>query len=333
VSQETDAFISQADLNNLAFSNEIKINDNDASQNFPHIIIHDNYIHSVWVDQSLGNPDIYYGVSEFGSTLMRNVQKVNRNVEDSYVIQSDSKLLWVGNTLYCTWSDRRSGTNQVYLSKADLYPDYPYFEMTSINYNEIQGDLDGVINPGETISLIVNLEIPSNWYVGGEDIFITISANEDYIEIENNELFIGEMEPGDEFENSDDPIIISFNENIPPDDYQINLAIESNTIQDFIISLDVSLQQFGFPLEIFSMIKSSPLIMDINNDGSNEVIFGDYSGIVHVFNNNGTEIIDGTFPYDTGNQIWGSPAGADLNGDDSLNVLDIVLLVNIILQG
>jgi len=315
VTQETDAFISQADLNNLAFSNEININDNDASQNFPHIIMHDNYIHSVWVDQSLGNPDIYYGVSEFGSTLMRNVQKVNRNVEDSYVIQSDSKLLWVGNTLYCTWSDRRSGTNQVYLSKADLYPDYPYFEMTSVNYDEIQGDLDGVINPGETISLIVNLEIPSNWYVGGEDIFITISANEDYIEIENNELFIGEMEPGDEFENSDDPIIISFNENIPPDDYQINLAIESNTIQDFIISLDVSLQQFGFPLEIFSMIKSSPLIMDINNDGSNEVIFGDYSGIVHVFNNNGTEIIDGTFPYDTGNQIWGSPAGADLNGD------------------
>jgi hypothetical protein len=55
--------------------------------------------------------------------------------------------------------------------------------------------------------------------------------------------------------------------------------------------------------------------MDINNDGSNEVIFGDYSGIVHVFNNDGTEIIDGTFPYDTGNQIWGSPAGADLNGD------------------
>ena len=315
VTQETDAFISQADLNNLAFSNEFNINDNDASQNFPHIIMHDNYIHSVWVDQSLGNPDIYYGVSEFGSTLMRNVQKVNQNVEDSYVIQSDAKLLWVGNTLYCTWSDRRSGNNQVYLSKADLYPDYPYFEMTSVNYDEIQGDFDGVINPGETISLIINFEIPANWYVGGEDIFITISANEDYIELENDELFVGEMQPGDEYENSDDPIIISFNENTPPDDYQINLAIESNIIQNFTISLDVSLQQFGFPLEISSMIKSSPLIMDLDNDGSNEVIFGDYSGIIHVFNNDGTEIIDGTFPYDTGNQIWGSPAGADLNGD------------------
>jgi hypothetical protein len=78
VTQETDAFISQADLNNLAFSNEFNINDNDASQNFPHIIMHDNYIHSVWVDQSLGNPDIYYGVSELGSTLMRNVQKIGR---------------------------------------------------------------------------------------------------------------------------------------------------------------------------------------------------------------------------------------------------------------
>ena len=157
--------------------------------------------------------------------------------------------------------------------------------MTFVNYDEIQGDFDGVINPGETISLIINFEIPANWYVGGEDIFITISANEDYIELENDELFVGEMQPGDEYENSDDPIIISFNENTPPDDYQINLAIESNIIQNFTISLDVSLQQFGFPLEISSMIKSSPLIMDINNDGSNEVIFGDYSGIIHVFNN------------------------------------------------
>ena len=137
----------------------------------------------------------------------------------------------------------------------------------------------------------------------------------DYIEIENNELFVGEMEPGDEFENSDDPIIISFSENTPPDDYQIQLAIESNVIQDFSISLDVSLQQFGFPLEIGSMIKSCPLIIDLNNDGSNEVIFGDYSGVIHVFNYDGTEVFDGTFPYDTGSQIWASPAGADLNGD------------------
>ena len=315
VAQETDSFFSTADLANLIFSDETNLNNSGASQNFPHIIMHDNYIHSVWVDQSLGNPDIFYGVTEFGSTLMGNVQKVNQNVEDSYVIQSDAKLLWVENTLYCTWSDRRSGNNQVYLSKADLYPDYPYFELNSVNYDEIQGDLDGVINPGETISLFINLEIPSNWYIGGEDIFITISANEDYIEIENNELFVGEMEPGDEFENSDDPIIISFSENTPPDDYQIQLAIESNVIQDFSISLDVSLQQFGFPLEIGSMIKSCPLIIDLNNDGSNEVIFGDYSGVIHVFNYDGTEVFDGTFPYDTGSQIWASPAGADLNGD------------------
>lgn len=315
VTQGANAFFSRANLANLSFANEVMVNDTEASQNYPHIVMHDNYIHSVWVDQSLGNPDIYYGVSKIGSDFMMNIQKVNQNVEDSYIMQGDAKLLWVENSLYCVWSDRRTGNNQAFMAKADLYPDYPYFEMNAFNFDEIQGDLDGVINPGETIALIVNIEIPSNWFVGGEDIFITISANEEFVEIENDELFVGEMEPGDEFENSDDPIIISFNDDTPPADYQINLAVESNVIQDFSINLDISLQQFGFPLEIFSMIKSSPLIMDLNNDGTNEVIFGDYSGIVHIFNDDGSEIIDETFPYDTGNQIWGSSAGADLNDD------------------
>ena len=322
VTQESDAFISFSDLQSLAFSNEINVNNTEELQNFPHIIMHENYIHSVWVDQSLGNPDIYYGVTEFGSGLMRNLQKVNQNNEDSYIMQADAMLLWVENTLYCSWSDRRSGTYQVYLAAADLYPDYPYFELNSVSYEESQGDFDQMINPGESVSLIINLVIPASWYVGGEDIFITITGDESFVEIENDELFVGEMEPGDEYDNSDEPVSISFANDAPPGNYQFNLSIESNVTQEFSFNIEVTLQQYGFPLEIAAMVRSSPIVVDIDNNGRNEVIFGDYNGIIHVINDDGTEVIDETFPFDTGNQIWGSPAAADLDGD---GLIDFVI--------
>ena len=102
VSQNSDAFISTSDLAGLSFTNEINVNNTEQAQNHPHILMHDNYIHSVWIDQSEGNPDIYYGVSEFGSGTIRNLQKVNQNSEDSYIMQADPILLWVGNSLYCT---------------------------------------------------------------------------------------------------------------------------------------------------------------------------------------------------------------------------------------
>ncbi len=46
-----------------------------------------------------------------------------------------------------------------------------------------------------------------------------------------------------------------------------------------------------------------------------EIIVGDNNGFVRIYNADGSEVEDGTFPYDTGNQIWGSAAAADMDGD------------------
>ena len=51
--------------------------------------------------------------------------------------------------------------------------------------------------------------------------------------------------------------------------------------------IDVSLNQQGFPFDADSQIKSSPVVIDLTNDGNNEIIFGDYSGLVHVLDHNG----------------------------------------------
>ena len=61
-------------------------------------------------------------------------------------------------------------------------------------------------------------------------------------------------------------------------------------------------------------LNSSPLIIDLDNDGIQEVVFGDYAGNVRIIKD-GMELNNETFPYDTGNQIWGSISGADMDLD------------------
>ena len=62
--------------------------------------------------------------------------------------------------------------------------------------------------------------------------------------------------------------------------HQSYLSDNNDTyIVDFTIILDVSLNQFGFPFQTESTVESSPAIIDIDNDGVNEIIFGDYSEI------------------------------------------------------
>ena len=60
----------------------------------------------------------------------------------------------------------------------------------------------------------------------------------------------------------------------------------------------------------------------VDNDGVDEIISADKAGVIHVFENDGMEWSDDTFPYylnDT--QIWGSPAVGDLDGDNNPDVV------------
>ena len=65
---------------------------------------------------------------------------------------------------------------------------------------------------------------------------------------------------------------------------------------------------------------SSPVIGDIDNDGSNEIVVGSITGNVYVLNgNNGADMSN--FPVNTGRDIWSTPAIVDLDGDSIKEVV------------
>jgi len=79
----------------------------------------------------------------------------------------------------------------------------------------------------------------------------------------------------------------------------------------------------GFPVKIGGKIFSSPAVVDINNDGYDEIIVGTYPSLV---NNSGLYVIDRHgriipgWPQLTGQEILASPAFADFDGDKNMEI-------------
>ena len=201
------------------------------------------------------------------------------------------------------------------------------FVQTTISGISNDNDNDGVLNPGESALIHLSLNVasgPSN----AENVVGMLSSELDWVHFSPSTIDIGSLpENGTMVEiettiSLDDigelsTAIFSFNLYAEFDDD--DTAIEYN--DEFNFELEITLNQAGFPIES-NEIRSSPLVIDLDNDGLKEIILGDYNGVIHIYNADGSEWINSIFPFDTGGQIWGSPAGVDLDGD---NMLDVVI--------
>ena len=179
--------------------------------------------------------------------------------------------------------------------------------------------MDQVINPGESVDLFFNLEIPEYWPVGAGFVDVVITTEETHVQIANEELSFQNIDPGESIVNSGNPVTISFDSDIPLGKYEFQMIVITEHPQEFSFTLNVSLNQFGFPVYGASS-KTSPLSVDFDNDGDDEIIFGDYNGFIHILRSDGSEIVDENFPFYTGDQVWGAIAAADIDDDGLMDI-------------
>jgi uncharacterized repeat protein (TIGR01451 family) len=76
--------------------------------------------------------------------------------------------------------------------------------------------------------------------------------------------------------------------------------------------------QSGFPVQTQGWNRSSPVVADIDDDGDNELLVGNYSGMVYALDATGS-LLPG-FPLETGGAINGHLALGDLNQDGDLEI-------------
>jgi len=199
--------------------------------------------------------------------------------------------------------------------------------LLNIEFTGITGDDDGdgIANPGETVNLHFSL-INESTLLSAENLIGELSTDAPITIIEPVIQFGDSIAPG---EVLDAEVQIIIDPGISLGDVEFTLTLTAdytdnlgNALQysgEFPAIMNVSLNQAGWPLYIGNQVWSSPAIVDINSDGEYEIIFGDYSGLLHVVSLDGTEI-DG-FPFDLGNQIWSSPAVADIDNDGDIEIV------------
>ena len=186
------------------------------------------------------------------------------------------------------------------------------------------GDGDGMLNPGESVQLILSANIlsaPSD----AENVTVSLSSDLDWVTFSPSEIILGELPLNGDFVDIQTELIIENIDLLEPVKFNLHINAEFsdngviiNYNDDFEYEIDVTLNQLGFPITT-SEIRSNPLIIDFDNDGDKEIIIADYNGVIHVYDIDGSELINNVFPFSTGNQIWASPSSADIDGDGYLD--------------
>jgi len=196
--------------------------------------------------------------------------------------------------------------------------DEPHIVLMDTEYFELEGDGDQVVNPGETVAYLTTIENFTPWD-DAESVTLILESLSDDLEIINESLEIGNLSAGDEYTNLI-PFGINVSEFASLGSHPMKLYVMANDglyVETFDIDLTVSLFQAGFPYETFDQIKTNPLIVDLDNDNDNDIIFSDNMGFVHVIESDGT-LTNSNYPYEIGDDVWGSIASADIDLDGDI---------------
>lgn len=187
-------------------------------------------------------------------------------------------------------------------------------------------DGDGVVNPGESVILEFNINNISDdvlaYAVTG-----TLLTDEP-IDIPNPVLSFGDVNGGQSTFSQFSEIILHSSIDLGP--APLTFQIDAEYIQGndllfyndaYTFYIDVSLNQSGFPHETSFPISSSPIMVDVDQDSEDEIIIGDYNGTIRAFNTSGEQIENDIYPFETEDQIWGSPAAADMDLDGDIDFI------------
>jgi len=199
---------------------------------------------------------------------------------------------------------------------------YPSLSVSSVN---IEDDTDGdlVLNPGDTAT--ISFDIENNWGADANGVFLTLSSQDERLIIMDstiqfdNTIFVGNVSSGPD----DDLILIQALDGISLGEIDCNLNI-STANEDYPYEIDVpieisiNLNQRGFPIEGM-VIKSSPIIADLDNNNTNDIFYGSDNGGVYGFMVEGLSMFG--FPFSTNGDVRSSPVVADLENDGSNEIM------------
>jgi hypothetical protein len=200
--------------------------------------------------------------------------------------------------------------------------DYPNIVVHSTAIQEIAGDGDNVINPGETVALSVSLQNGPLAATAG-DVTAQIFCEDPRVTLIQSQSSYPDLN-GSMIASNQEALSFSVAPNCALGVIPFTLCVYANEAGptpyyiEFQLQLEVSYNQTGFPLA-GPESDASPAVCDLDGDGQLDVISGDFAGFVKAVDHQGN-LLPG-FPYQATGPIKGSPAVADLDGDEDLEIV------------
>ncbi|MBN1426664.1 peptidylprolyl isomerase [Candidatus Fermentibacteria bacterium] len=201
---------------------------------------------------------------------------------------------------------------------------YPHLDLEELTVAEdpADSDGDGVINPTE--SGILTLRI-TNWagWQDADSIIGTLTCVDSRVQITEGAIDFGFLPNGASTDNLSWPFRFTITSN-EVFSTTLRLEIVANPGSDHPYSqvvdipLPVTLNQAGWPQSFTS--SSSPLIIDLDRDGANEVVLADQQGFVHAFRADASSELPG-FPVALGGTVRTAVAAGNLDDDEALELV------------
>ncbi|MBW6515221.1 MAG: T9SS type A sorting domain-containing protein [Candidatus Cloacimonetes bacterium] len=159
--------------------------------------------------------------------------------------------------------------NQILLGDPSAYlrpasGQFPYLEPISMSYDDYLGDGDGMVNPGETIRIYLELANREDW----SDAFAvraSFTGSDQEIEVITGESEYPCIPAGDKAFNST-PFVISLSHDVPYGDYEFTIRVsalgndEHEFVKDYNFLLPVTIKQQYWPWQSNTTIQGAPLI-------------------------------------------------------------------------
>lgn len=199
---------------------------------------------------------------------------------------------------------------------------FPYLEPVDVVYDDITGDNDGIVNPGETIHVYLEIENLEGW-AHAYDATASISFDSDMIYIHNGTTHFGDIAGNSTANNSSNPLIIEFDLNIPYGTYKMLTEVSAygsanaEFSKTYELEIPVTLIQNNWPWSSQFPISASPVFTDFTNDGLEELVVLNSLGSLFLLNSDAETVQE---PLLNNESIWRSFSLGDFSNNGSKEI-------------
>jgi len=194
----------------------------------------------------------------------------------------------------------------------------PQIGIAGTTFTDINGNKDGRIDPGETIQVVVTLKAMNGDFY---NVSATLECGDPYVTLEQTNASFGIITNGSQASNANNPYRFIVSPQCPAGhDISFRLTVTANNYST-INNIFTSVFKY-WPFEITGNLMGSAIVVDLDNNGTIEVITSSQDGILYCLNT-GAQLV---WSYDLGPRFkWLSsttiPVAYDINGDGKMEIL------------